>query len=182
MSIDPVFTAALGVLLALLFALAVAHKLADLGAFRIVLHDYRVLPDAMVTPATAVVVITEVALALALPWPRLGAIPAYAAVGLLAVYSAGIAVNLLRGRRTLECGCAPSTYRQPLSEWLLLRNLALMAAAALLTFSPAERPLTWLDAVTVTGLVVAGAATWVAMQRLLAVVSASRLTPLRSPS
>lgn len=182
MSIDPVVTAALRVLFALLFATAAAHKLADLGAFRIVLHDYHVLPYALVTPATALVVATEVALASSLPWPRVGALPACVAFGLLAVYSTGIAVNLLRGRRTLECGCAPSTYRQPLSEWLLLRNLALMAAAALLTLAPTERSLTWLDAVTFVGLVVAGASAWVAVQRLLAIVSVSRLTPIRSAS
>lgn len=168
MTIDPVIAAALRVLLALLFAAAVAHKLADFTAFRIVLHDYHLLPLALVTPATLLVIATEIALAATLPWPATGSTAPLAAVALLAVYSLGIAINLLRGRRTLECGCAPSTYRQPLSEWLLLRNAVLIAAALALTLPPAPRAFAWLDIVTFAGMVAAGSAAWAALQRLLA--------------
>jgi hypothetical protein len=167
-TIDPVIAAALRVLLALLFAAAVAHKFTDFTAFRIVLHDYDVLPPAFVTPATVLVIATEIVLAATLPWSASGSVAAWAAVVLLAVYSLGIAINLLRGRRTLECGCAPSTYRQPLSEWLLFRNAALIAAALALTLPSEPRALAWLDAITFVGMVVAGSAAWTALQRLLA--------------
>jgi hypothetical protein len=167
-TIDPIIAAALRVLLALLFAAAVAHKIADFAAFRIVLHDYHLLPLAMVTPATVIVIATEIGLAAALPWPASGSAAPSAAVVLLAIYSVGIAINLLRGRRTLECGCAPSTYRQPLSEWLLLRNAVLIAAALALTLPRAPRALAWLDAITFGGMVAAGSAAWVATQQLLA--------------
>jgi hypothetical protein len=167
-TIDPVIAAALRVLLALLFAAAAAHKLADFTAFRIVLHDYHVLPLALVTPATVLVIASEIAIAAALPWQTSGAVAAWSAVGLLVVYSLGIAINLLRGRRTLECGCAPSTYRQPLSEWLLFRNAVLIVAALVLTLPRVSRALAWLDAVTFVGMVAAGSAAWVALQRLLA--------------
>ena len=62
-------------------------------------------------------------------WPR-GTREAAAALmlALLALYSAAIAVNLLRGRRDIECGCGAATH-VPLSGWLLARNAALMAAA-----------------------------------------------------
>lgn len=168
MTIDPVIAAALRILLALLFAAAVAHKLADFAAFRIVLHDYHMLPFAIVTPVTGLVIATEVGLAAALPWRATGSTAAWAAIALLAIYSFGIAINLLRGRRTLECGCAPSAYRQPLSEWLLLRNAVLIAAAFALTLPHAPRSLAWLDAVTFAGMVAAGSAAWLATQQLLA--------------
>jgi hypothetical protein len=167
-TIDPVIAAALRVLLALLFAAAVTHKVADFTAFRIVLHDYHVLPPALVTPATVLVIATEIALAATLPWSASGQLAAWAAIVLLAVYSLGIAINLFRGRRTLECGCAPSTYRQPLSEWLLVRNAALITAALALTLPREPRALAWLDAVTFIGMVAAGSTAWAALQRLLA--------------
>jgi hypothetical protein len=41
---DPVFDSTLRAALALLFLVAAAHKLRDLGRFRATLADYRVLP------------------------------------------------------------------------------------------------------------------------------------------
>ena len=180
MSVDPIFALALRWLLALLFAAAAVHKLSDLTAFRIVLHDYEVLPDALVTPATALVIATELLLAATLPWIALTSLASLVTLSLLATYSLAIAINLLRGRRYLECGYAPSAYRQPLSEWLLVRNFGLMLAAMALRLPIEERSLEWLDGFTLAGLVVAGVAAWVAAQQLLA--SLESLTPLRGPA
>lgn len=177
MSVDPVIAATLRCLLALLFAGAVWHKLADLTAFRIVLYDYRVLPPALVTPVTALVVATEVALAAALPWAGAAPTAPWIAMALLAVYAVAIAVNLARGRRTLECGCAPSAYRQPLSEWLLLRNAALIGAAALTLLPASPRAWVGLDWLTVAGAVATGAMTWAAAQRLLALATSGPTVP-----
>jgi hypothetical protein len=176
-SVDPVIAATLRCLLALLFAGAAWHKLADLTAFRIVLHDYRVLPPALVTPATALVVVTEVALALALPWAGAAPTAPWIAIALLAVYAIAIAINLARGRRTLECGCAPSAYRQPLSEWLLLRNAALIGAAAFTLLPTSSRAWAELDWLTVAGAVTTGAMTWTAAQRLLALATSAPTVP-----
>jgi hypothetical protein len=173
MTIDPVIAGALRVLLSLLFAAAVAHKLGDLAAFRIVLHDYHVLPRSLVTPATALVVSAEVWLTIAFLVPSWSAAAARVAIALLAIYSAGIAINLVRGRRTLECGCAPSAYRQPLSAWLVARNVVLMSGAAAATLPPSARELAWLDAVTFVGMTAALAAAWIAAQRLLALDAAN---------
>jgi len=180
MSIDPVIAATSRYLLALLFAGAAWHKLADLTAFRIVLHDYRVLPAAFVMPATALVVVTELSLAAALPWAASAPAAAWIAMALLAVYAIAIAINLARGRRTLECGCAPSAYRQPLSEWLLVRNVALIGVGALTLLPVAPRAWAGLDWLTVTGAVLTGATTWATAQRLLALATwASALPAMR---
>lgn len=177
MSVDPVIAITLRCLLALLFAAAAWHKLADLTAFRIVLYDYRVLPPALVTPATALVVVTELGLAAALPWAAFAPAAAWLAVGLLAVYAIAIAINLSRGRRTLECGCAPSVYRQPLSEWLLVRNAVLIGAAALTMLPVSPRAWAGLDWLTVAGAVLTGATTWAAAQRLLALATPAFARP-----
>lgn len=180
MSLDPVIAITCRYLLALLFAGAAWHKLADLTAFRIVLYDYRVLPSSLVTPATALVVATEVGLAVALPWAASAPAAAWIAMALLAVYAIAIAINLARGRRTLECGCAPSAYRQPLSEWLLVRNVALIGVAASTLLPVSPRAWAGLDSLTVTGAVLTGATTWAAAQRVLALApSASALRAMR---
>ena len=173
MTIDPVIAGALRALLSLLFAAAALHKLADLAAFRIVLHDYHVLPRSLVTAATAIVVGTEVWLAIAFLAPSSSDAAARVAIALLAAYSAGIAINLFRGRRTLECGCAPSAYRQPLSAWLVARNLVLMVVAAATVLPASARQLAWLDAVTFLGTTTVLAAAWISAQRLLALDVAS---------
>ena len=175
MSVDPVIATALRCLLALLFAGAAWHKLVDLGAFRIVLYDYRVVPPTLVTPATTVVVVTELALAAALPWPPSAHLAACVAMGLLAIYLVAIAVNLARGRRTLECGCAPSAYRQPLSEWLVLRNAALISVCAITLLPVSVRPWVGPDWLTVAGAVASGAMAWAAAQRLLALSTVTRV-------
>jgi len=170
-TVDPVIATTLRVLLALLFASAAWHKLSDLTAFRIVLHDYDVLPPALVTPATAAVLATEIAVAVAFPWPESAPMAAWIAMMLLAAYGVAIAVNLVRGRRTLECGCAPSAYRQPLSEWLLLRNAILVGACALTLLPDAARPWAGVDWLTLTGAISAGAMTWASAGRLLALAN-----------
>ena len=171
MSVDPVIAVTLRGLLALLFASAAWHKLSDLTAFRIVLHDYHVLPPALVTPATVIVIVTEVGLAATFPWSVSAGAAAWVAMGLLAAYAVAIAVNLARGRRNLECGCAPSAYRQPLSEWLLLRNGTLIGACAITLLPVAARPWAGPDWLTAVGAMATGAMTWAAAARLLALAT-----------
>jgi hypothetical protein len=77
-------------------------------------------------------------------------------------------VNLARGRRDIECGCAGPAARQPLSEWLLARNALLVAAALVGLGGAASRPLVWVDALTISGGIAMLAATWLAVHRLLA--------------
>jgi hypothetical protein len=52
-----------------------------------------------------------------------------AAALLLGVFGMALAVNLARGRTSIDCGCFRSDLRQALSPALLVRNAVLMAAA-----------------------------------------------------
>ena len=110
---------------------AARHKLKDRGAFTSVLSAYRLLPDWSLAVAVPVLILMEAGTALALfsavLFPRIAPIAAGAALGLLCCYTLAIAVNLLRGRRSIDCGCGGEP--TPLSAWMLLRNGVLIALA-----------------------------------------------------
>lgn len=166
MSVDPVLAAIVSSSLALLFAAAARHKLTDWTAFRIVVHDYEIVPRSAVTAFAAAVVAAELALAVGFLSPAAAPWPAVGAAMLLTTYSAAIAINLARGRRTLECGCAPSAYRQPLSGKLLARNAALLSACAVACLPVSPRVWSWMDTLTTAGAVVVVAASWMAARAL----------------
>jgi len=55
-------------------------------------------------------------------------------------------LNLLRGRSYIDCGCGGAAH--PLSWGLVARNGVLAVAALGVSGATVERPLVWLDAVT----------------------------------
>jgi hypothetical protein len=165
---DPLLVLVVRGALAALFASAAWHKLRARDEFATILAAYRLLPAALVPSATATIAATELGVAVALLLPDLRVVGALGAAGLLAAYSLAIGTNLVRGRRTIECGCGALGARQPISEWLLVRN-ALLAAAAAVTAQPvAARPLVWVDWVSFVGGVAVAACGWTAAHGLAA--------------
>lgn len=155
--LDPAVSLVLAVALALLFASAVAHKLRDPTYFRAALENYRIVPERLVTPVAALVVVAELAIVATLPFPGLR--PAGALLGtlVLAAYAAAIAVNLKRGRTRIDCGCFGAARRERIAPRMVLRN-ALLALAALAAALPvAPRALAALDFLTIGGAVAAAA-------------------------
>jgi len=166
--IDPAIDLALRASLALLFAAAASHKARDPRRFRATVAEYRLLPVALVTPAAAVLLGCEIGVAATLVAPGSRATGLLGAAVLLALYGGAIAINLARGRRDLDCGCAGPAVRRPISGWLLARN-AVLALVALLGLAPAAvRPLVWVDALTILGGTAALAALYAAFDRMLA--------------
>lgn len=123
-----VFEATASLTGALVFARAATFKLRDIEAFADAVAAYRILPVGLVELASRVVTALETACALALltPWTR--AAGEVAGAGLLSAFAFAMAVNLLRGRREIDCGCGDPSRRQPLAWSLVARNLALGAA------------------------------------------------------
>jgi hypothetical protein len=168
MTIDPAIDAALRAALAVLFAAAASHKVREPRRFRATVAEYRVLPGLLVTPAALALVGGEVGVAMALVLPAWRTAGLLGAAALLALYGAAIAVNLARGRRDLDCGCAGPAMRRPISGWLVARN-AVLAAVALAGLVPtAARPLVWVDALTILGSTAALAALYAALDRMIA--------------
>jgi uncharacterized membrane protein YphA (DoxX/SURF4 family) len=177
---DPTIDLTLRTALALLFAVAALHKLRAPGRFRAILDDYRLVPAALGPPAAVLVVAAELAVAAALLVPALRPVGGALAALLLGAYALAIGVNLARGRRDIDCGCAGPASRRTLSGGLVVRN-AILAVGALATLVPCTpRALVWVDAVTVAAATLALAACWAACDRLLA--EAPRLARLREPA
>lgn len=153
--IDPALHAVLRGGLALLFAGAAAHKLRDLHAFRVALGDYQLVPWVLTGLAAP-------GLAAARPWGFVGA------AALLALYGAAIALNLLRGRRDIDCGCFGPALHVGLGGGLLARNAGLLLVAGAGFLPVAARPLGALDGATIAGALAFAAFAHAAATRLLA--------------
>jgi hypothetical protein len=88
---------------------------------------------------------------------------------LLAVYAGAMGINLLRGRRDLDCGCMGPGARSPVGAGLIVRNLILMTAALVAGFAPVHpRTLAWVDFLTVPLAIAVLAALYAALERVLA--------------
>jgi hypothetical protein len=176
--VDPAVSTILRGALALLFVIAATHKLRDPASFAAVLTDYALLPAAVIGLAARVVPAAELAAALALAVPGSVGAGALLAAALLALYALAMGVNLLRGRRDLDCGCMGPGARRSLSGGLLVRNALFIVAALLCLLPVTPRALTWLDALTVPLAVAALSALYAAAERLLA--TAPALAALRA--
>jgi hypothetical protein len=158
--IDPLFWQVARWLLFGVFAVALWHKLRARESFIVVVDDYRLLPRKAASAAAATVMGLEALVLAGLCFDVSVRPAAILAVVLLGIYASAIAVNLLRGRRDIDCGCmgpaGGSQDRHRLSEWLLLRNAALIGLGAVVLLPVSGRELLWLDAAgIVTGAAVA---------------------------
>lgn len=156
MPIDPIFIIASALAISVLLASAATHKLRAPARFAKQLADYQLLPDAVVRPASRLIPVLELALAFALLVPVSRAWAALGAASLIALYAGAIGINLWRGRRDIDCGCAGPDQAQPLRPVLLLRNSALVGLALLASVMPVVRDLGFFDGfVTVAASAVA---------------------------
>lgn len=122
--------------IALMLLVAGIGKLRRRNDWEGALSAYRLLPDMLVGPVAVALPVIELVVAAGLV---AGLVPAMlAGTALMLLFAAAMAINLLRGRRDLDCGCDPSAKPKPIGWMLVLRNLALAAllAAGLLTLPP----------------------------------------------
>lgn len=117
-------------ILVLVFLAGAWSKLRALEAFEGVVYNYRLLPEPIVRPVALLLPFVELAVGLGLMYPPIRPYAAVAAAALLVIFSAAIGINLLRGRREIDCGCFSSALKQQLSGWLLVRNAALVGLTA----------------------------------------------------
>ena len=164
MNLDPVIATIIRFALGWLFLAASAHKLKDMADFRSVLATYRILPEGLVAIAAWLVVAAEICIGVGMLWQFKGAYVGGAA--LLLLYAGVMTINLMRGRRFIDCGCGGAT--QPLSVGLVLRNVVLAIAAVAALVPAPSRPLEWLDIVSMGAGVLVLGALYAATNQLLA--------------
>lgn len=119
------FSVAGRVCVGLVFLTAAAQKISHWRILPGVIANYRLLPDWAVTPAASLLPPVEMVVAALLlsawfqPWPAL------AAMSLLVLFASAIAINLKRGRDSIDCGCGQSFLKQTLGWTLVWRNVGL---------------------------------------------------------
>ena len=170
MTIDPGVAWLIIACAGLLFLVAALHKLRDLRRFREVFAAYQLMPLTAGRLLAPVVPALELAVAVGLLFDDLRAPALRIGVALMLAYGAGIAINLARGRRDLDCGCAGPNDRRPIAAWMIWRNvgIAILLSAVLLPWS--DRPFVLTDGVTVGFGTACCALIYLCLDRLLAPV------------
>lgn len=175
--LDPAFGYLIIVGIALLFASAAAQKLRSPAHFAEIFAGYRLLPDTAARRLAWLIPCIELAVAAALLWEPGRRVALIAAVAVLLAYASGLGVNLFRGRLDLDCGCGAAHDRRTLSPWMVWRNLLLASVLGLaaLPWSPRACGLT--DLLTVMAGLMACAALYAAIDRLLGDVAPKAAMP-----
>jgi len=151
--IDPAIHLLLALAFVALLASAAAMKLRRPAIFVATLADYRLVPRALLPVTGMLVIALEVGVAAGLIWPTTRAASSVIGAGLLLAYGLAIAINLVRGRREIDCGC--SLRRRPIGRWMVARNLIFAAVLLVIALPVAPRALGVGDIATIAaGLLV----------------------------
>ncbi len=154
--------------LAAIFLLGLFHKLSAPSRFLGAVENYQVFPNWVVIPACVFVCLAElVTVAFLIAYPLAGAA---GALFLLLAYSMMLSINLLRGRRYIDCGCSlvdSGKQQEYLSWYMVIRNFCLALPALSLV-----RPLQvnfahWTDYVVIAMGGVLSLALYIVLDRVL---------------
>jgi len=105
------------------------------------LEAYQLAPKFLTGFLSRSLASAELLLVPALILPLSQSMAVYAAVLLLLVYAMAIAINLLRGRKRLDCGCNGPDSKQSISWWMVLRNLFMAMVLLMLPIQTVLAPL-----------------------------------------
>lgn len=147
--IDPVVVWLTSICVAAVLVHGGLHKLRARVVFTATLRDYQLLPDGMTPLVGLMLPWLELSAAALLLLPQFRMPGTLLAGGLLALYTLAMAINIQRGRRYIDCGCAGPAQRQPISTWLILRNGLLVALLIPNLVGAAARPMVWVDYFTI---------------------------------
>jgi len=139
MIVDPIYIQLGALSVAIILGSAASHKLRANYWFTKQLADYALLPNALLKPTARIIPLVEIGLALGLLVPTVRFWAACGAALLFAIYALAMGINLWRGRRDLDCGCAGPEHSQPVHPFLLLRNTFLVLLAVLAAQTPMLR-------------------------------------------
>jgi hypothetical protein len=167
--IDPLVSKAIALGFAALFLLSSWHKLGDPARFAASLADYRMLPPALVAPASRLLPIVEALTGAAWLFSQSAQAAALASVALLLAYTLAIGINLLRGRVHIGCGCGMTdeAAERPLSPALVVRNGVLIAFAMTAMLPVTERAWHFVDYLNLAAVLTAATLLYLGTAQLL---------------
>lgn len=175
--LDPALVWTLRLFLASIFARAVYAKVRFPKEFADALRGYQLVPENLASGFAGALLALECALVPALLVSAAAPYAAAIAAGVLCLYALAIGINLLRGRRDIDCGCSGPAARQTLHEMLVVRNLvyaAFAGFAAVAGFNTSARTLIWLDGMTIGLAVLCFICLALALDQLAALAARSR--------
>ncbi|MAN62264.1 MAG: methylamine utilization protein MauE [Parvibaculum sp.] len=146
--LDPVIDFAFRGAFAALLLSAAWHKLRDPIAFWQAVSGYKLLPQTFERPVSRIIPFVEIVIALSLFLFSASALPVLTALSLWIVYGGAIAINLLRGREELDCGCGGIGADQKIHWGLVVRNGVLAITTGFLLLPATDRALGWFDFAT----------------------------------
>ncbi len=116
-----------------LFALAAYHKLANLTHYSELMLEYLpvIKQSSLLRSAVFCLALLELSVALLLLLPVTRTAALIMAVIVLSVYATVMAVQLILGRRQLNCGCAGPASSTQISTVLVVRNVVLIVLAVI---------------------------------------------------
>ena len=132
--------------MAALFLAAALHKWQDPMEFYAQVDAYRLLPTAGSWWLSKCLPWLEALLAVSLLVPMVAHVAAWVAAALLLVYAGAMAVNLVRGRKDLDCGCGGPSAR--ISWKLVVRNALMALAVGVVSLNPLIVDSVWDAALT----------------------------------
>ncbi|MCY3750096.1 MAG: DoxX family membrane protein [Gammaproteobacteria bacterium] len=156
MIFDPALNLIAALMLSYVFIVAGLHKCRASAEFATTLENYKILPESLARQGVYLVPVAEIMTGVALLIPSTARLAAFSAGALLCAYIAAIGINLLRGRRNIDCGCSGPAQKQTISEWMIVRNGLLLGLAFIAGSQTLPRPLLWLDWLTIIPAAVMG--------------------------
>ncbi len=114
--------------LATVMVLGSVGKVLNFKDFCKILKSYNIVPQFLAPTVSVVFVVSELAVAVGLVLSDFAVWGGLTGAVLLLMYSTAIAINLIRGRREIPCGCNIRN-GQTISWWLVLRNVGLIGIA-----------------------------------------------------
>lgn len=114
--------------LTMLWSAAAWYKLQDRAGFTRALVAYELLSPSFSRLASQLLPLVEALIAVCLLVPASRGPAALLSATLLVTYGVAMAVNLVRGKADIDCGCGGSE-GQLISWWLVLRNFILCCAS-----------------------------------------------------
>jgi len=127
-------------LLSYLFLNAAFSKIQNPAYFRQSIADYQLLPVPLLKTGGYTLIGLELLAGVFALIPTTAIFSVLIMAALLGTYALAIAVNLVRGRRYLDCGCNGPNNRQAITWFLVLRNLALLMLVMILLLLKAQLP------------------------------------------
>jgi len=175
---DPVITVITCISMSLLFGMAAMHKLKAPAVFKAAMDDYQLIPSILLGISSLLLILMELisAILVLIPLTRSAGLTIMAI--LLTLYATGISINLIKGRRNIDCGCNGPATTQALAWWLVVRKLVFVGFVLYAVGPSINRSLNWLDLFTILFGVLVTSGLYMGFNQLLA--QAPRLAALRS--